>query len=524
MVVTSQPKISLSLSASDTTIMHRAGMTGLYMTLKRLEQTFPESQNRAGHLSWLLTPDTIELFWEGSDLVALDWLIRKSFQLDDKGLIQLAALENDATKLKQKIHVHEGICAIFLRHNKFYKIGEMVKQKLIVDGREVDYQYKSLIWYAHQTFAQHLCEIDTQQLKQDYLQFTSWLYLGGVVRHARLEKVTKLEDKPQYAFALLFVLIVCQYCLLHLPSEDLKNKTPHRYLVVIPEVNDFEEASQRRWRLQQLETKNFHVSSISEAGLLYYSLDEIQPEDNSCQTCQVWLYEKMNQTSRQRTLMAVEEIKVNQDVLRTYQLVQQHFQPNYQQIRAKKIIVKVNSIRSLISDNLGQGLPWWSNFWERLITNDLQQYLFKQLLYNRRGVKIMIENGELKENPLTFVNVFQHAMTAYFAKIYAKTEKGKEHSIEKKVERLRAELNCCYDELSFQQYLSDFLARGGLNEHFYENKNRVLLLIEEVPWEKLRIWALLAIASYKPKGKAKDNGENLSVDNIATEGVNDESE
>jgi hypothetical protein len=53
------------------------------------------------------------------------------------------------------------------------------------------------------------------------------------------------------------------YCLLHIPSEDLKEKKPHRYLVVIPEINDFEDASQRRWRLQQLETKHLHVNGRS---------------------------------------------------------------------------------------------------------------------------------------------------------------------------------------------------------------------------------------------------------------------
>ncbi|GFE69218.1 type I-MYXAN CRISPR-associated Cas8a1/Cmx1 [Chroococcus sp. FPU101] len=524
MIVATQPKISLSLDASDTTIMHRVGMTGLYMTLKRLEQKFPDSRNRAGHLSWLLTPDTIELFWAGSDVVALSWLMQESFQLDDRGLIQLAGLENDAMELEQKIHIHEGICAIFLRHNKFYKAGNQAKTKLTVESQEVEYQYKPLLWYAHQTFAQHLCEINTQQLKQDYLQFTSWLYLGGVVRHAMLEKVTKLEAKPEYAFALLFVPVVCHYWLLHFPSEDLKERKPHRYLVVIPEVNNFEEASQRRWRLQQLAVKQLHVSSIEEAGLLYYSLDEVQQDDNYYQACQVWLYEKMNKMSHQRTVMSIKEIDIDKDILITYQVVQQQFQPNYQHINSKKNLITVNSIRSLIAENLVRGLPWWSNFWEKLIVEDSKGYLFKQLLYNRRGVKFMVEGSEQKEKCLTFVNVFQHAMSVYFAKVYAKTDKGKEAPIEKRVERLRAELNCCYDELSFQQYLADFLARGGLNEYFYENKDRVLLIIEEVSWKKLRVWSLLAIASYKPKEKHTNTNENSSPDTQKLEGVNDESE
>lgn len=59
MMVATQAKISLSLDACDTTIMHRAGMAGLYLTLKRLEEKYPNLNQREGNLSWLLTPHTI---------------------------------------------------------------------------------------------------------------------------------------------------------------------------------------------------------------------------------------------------------------------------------------------------------------------------------------------------------------------------------------------------------------------------------------------------------------------------------
>ncbi|MBN3951023.1 MAG: type I-MYXAN CRISPR-associated Cas8a1/Cmx1, partial [Nostoc sp. NMS7] len=125
-MVATQTKISLSLDAADTTIMHCVGMTGLYMTLKRLEKQYPSSRQRGGHISWSLTADTIELFWQGSDFVALSWLIKESFQLDDTGLIHLTGLDNDGIDLRQKIHIHEGICAVFLRLNKFYQAGKII--------------------------------------------------------------------------------------------------------------------------------------------------------------------------------------------------------------------------------------------------------------------------------------------------------------------------------------------------------------------------------------------------------------
>lgn len=135
MIVATQPKISLSLDAADTTAMHRVGMTGLYMTLKRLEKQYPSSHQRGAYISWYLTADTIELFWEGSDFVALSWLIKESFKLDDTGLIHLAGLDNNAIDLSQKVHIHEGMCAVFLRHNQFYQAGKLVNTELTVEEK-----------------------------------------------------------------------------------------------------------------------------------------------------------------------------------------------------------------------------------------------------------------------------------------------------------------------------------------------------------------------------------------------------
>lgn len=135
----------------------------------------------------------------------------------------------------------------------------------------------------------------------------------------------------------------------------------------------------------------------------------------------------------------------------------------------------------------------------------------------------MAENSEEDEQYLTFIKVFQQAMKGNFAKMYAQTSQGKRPPIKKKVARLRAELNCCYDQLSFQQYLSDFLVRGGLNKYLSGDKE-ILLVIKKAPWEELRIWSLLAIASYKPKEKSTDTDKNSSTKNQKIKEVNDESE
>ena len=50
------------------------------------------------------------------------------------------------------------------------------------------------------------------------------------------------------------------------------------------------------------------------------------------------------------------------------------------------------------------------------------------------------------------------------------------------------------DDLSFKEYLSDFLVRGGLNKYFNQHQEEISLLVKKTPWQELRIWSLLAIA------------------------------
>jgi CRISPR-associated protein Cas8a1/Csx13 len=92
MINTTRPKIHLTLNAPDLTTMHRAGMGGLWMTLKQLEHQFPTPASRPGNLSWSLTDSSITLDWQGQDFDVLDWLLRQSFQINEKGLITLTGL------------------------------------------------------------------------------------------------------------------------------------------------------------------------------------------------------------------------------------------------------------------------------------------------------------------------------------------------------------------------------------------------------------------------------------------------
>ena len=135
--MTSEPKIHLTLGASDTTNLHRAGMVGLWMTLKQLERLFPSPNNRPGNLSWSLTSRSINLYWQAGDFRVLDWLLKQSFQVNERGLITLTGLNPSSIELINQIHLHQAIKNTFLRLNKFYRSGKQVSEKFTIDGHTI---------------------------------------------------------------------------------------------------------------------------------------------------------------------------------------------------------------------------------------------------------------------------------------------------------------------------------------------------------------------------------------------------
>lgn len=510
MTTATRCKLHLSLDAPDITPMIGAGMGGLAMTLRQLDLKYPSPESRLGNLSWWVTDSSISLDWQGEDFEVLDWLLKQSFQIDDKGLISLTGLNSTAIELSHRIHLHQAIKATFLRLNKFYKVEEEATESMTINGLKGTLKYKKLEWYAHQTFARQLCE-ESRQLLRDYLQIVSWLHLGATVRHARLDKYNKLEEKPAYAFALLFVPVICQYFILHSNSKKSDNKQLIKYVVVILRVTNLKDAAHRRENLNSLDYTDFYVASLGEAALKYYSFDRVK-DIHYQENCQVLVYEKLNKKSQQRTLFQSQDVEINVRNTILYQLAYQQLQKNRVFINREGFIVRVNPVRGIIADKLVQGMPWWSDFWEVFIQRDLFGDLAKELFYNRRGLKAMIDHDGEMEVYQAFIEAFHEALRNIYAKIYSRTQEGDTPRVEREYERIRGEISRCYDDQSYRDFISEFLARAGLNKALYSQWKPILpLIMESVSWQKGRNLALLALASYEPKKKHPSDTEQNTI-------------
>ncbi|MEL7409330.1 MAG: type I-MYXAN CRISPR-associated Cas8a1/Cmx1, partial [Cyanobacteria bacterium J06558_2] len=208
MITASKPKLALDLNASDTTNIHRGGMTGLWMSLKQLEKKYHSPSQRPGNLKWDLTATAITLDWEGHDFTVIDWLLQQCFQISEQGLIQFIGSKSE--NLINQIHRHQAIHDTFFRHNKFYRKEKVCWETLSIEDGSIKLNYRALNWYVHQTYAEKLCD-ESGYLIDGFIPIVSWLYPGATVRHAKLEKVTKIEEKTEYVLALLFLPLVCRY-------------------------------------------------------------------------------------------------------------------------------------------------------------------------------------------------------------------------------------------------------------------------------------------------------------------------
>lgn len=495
MKITANPKIQLNLGDSSTTLLHRAGIAGFWMTLKQLEKIYPTPAQRTGNLTWLLTPRSISLYWEGQDFIVLDWLLKQSFQISDEGLIHLVGLNSQKMDIERQIIIHEGITGTFLQHNKFFQSSGKKLKSLIIDRRTIVIEYKSAISYAHQHFAKHLCD-EYGQLLQELIGIVGWLHPGAVVRHYAFAKETKFEEKPKDVLALLFAPVGCQYFIMRSHTKPQYAQ----YILVVPEVNNLELYALHCWNLGNLGYKHFHVSSLRDAGLRFLT-DEttIQLAKQNCvKRCQVISFGTVIWSKTQKTRTETAILESTEKVDFYYKLSRSCF-PNCRIVNYENKNFLIPSLaQGIIANNLGLGLPWWTNFCN--ISNS--SYLLNQIADDNQGIYKMIQNSEWDiESQKLFIKACHEALKIICAKIYGRTKVKEYAQIERENTKIISQLGRCTNAENFRKFIAEFWGKAGqlsiLEEHWEE---LLPITTGSVHWRIARDLTFIAIASY-PKSK-----------------------
>ncbi|MDJ0742541.1 MAG: type I-MYXAN CRISPR-associated Cas8a1/Cmx1 [Xenococcaceae cyanobacterium MO_167.B27] len=497
-----KPKIELRLSDPGMTMLHRVGIAGLYMTLKVLAKRYPTLKSRQGNFKWVLTNKGISLNWKGNDYEALEWLFSESFQISNDGLISLTGLEFLSWEAQLAIHI--GIKNTFLQHNHFFKSAGYAAEYLTIDNLKVAIEYKKAKSYAHQRFAEKLCD-ENNRLSKEKIGIKGWLYPGTAIKHYAFKTETHFTETIERTLALVFAPVACFY---FITPKSYLHDTKSQYSLVVPDVTDLELYARQRQKLNTWNIEQFYTSGSSDASfrLLTQQATLHFVQQNNFKRCQVVTFGQTQWTSFQKVRKGVEIINITDQIIHNYQLCDRYFNNRVVEWEEGNFVA-ASIIRELITENLARGFPWWHNFAHAVRSKDL----YKLVSYEREGLQEMVKNADWDEEAQKlFVKACHEALLKIYGKLYSRAKEGEYAQIERENERIRSGLIRCQNSEDFRHFMTaNFWTKGGNISILAEYWEELMpLTTKPKNWKLARDLALLALASYKPK--KRQQGENFT--------------
>jgi CRISPR-associated protein Cas8a1/Csx13 len=510
-------KLEFDLGNPSFTLLHGAGLAGLYMTLKQLGKEIP-AEKRPGRLDWQLSRRRVTLNWEGNDLEVLDWLLKSSFKIDD-GIISLKGLDSKTMDIQPRLIAHQGILGTFLQHNSTKKSTGKVSKSFVLeeDKPEIVLTYKYLISYVYQDFASELCDKNGRLLDKP-ISVAGWLNPGAVVRHIAFGADTSFEEPPEQALLLLFARVACYYYILRWKWRDKRAQ----YALVVPEVTDLEVyASYRQQpKLRSAGYKDFFASGLGDAGLrfLTYQTTVKTAETYNIQRCQVLTLGTVAWSTQQKTRTDLYVVEAKAEICENYLLCCDYFSDRTAAGKNGAFVAS-SFARELIAENLAKSKPWYAGLSDKVNSNEL----FQQLTYERGGLHEMTQKVKWdREYEKLFVQACHEAINRTYGRMAEGAKRrGEVPNFDRESVKIRTGIRRCKNAETFREFIIDFWARAGIIPTLQLHWQDLMELITgRENWKMGRDLALLALASYKGKG-ATDSGED---ENKVEEEVEEEDE
>ena len=503
--------IELHLGNPNLTLLHRAGLAGLWMTLKYFEDNPQESSPQG--LSWELTPRQVILQWEGNDFEVLDSLLKESFQIH-KGLISFRCIDSkDINDIQSRLIIHKGILGTFLQHNSTHKSAGVVTQSLQIDENSpvLEIKYKSLRQYTHQDFASKLCDKKGKFLTKP-IKVAGWLNPGAVVRHVAFSSQTSFEETSERALILLFAPIACAYFLLKSKLQGNKSQ----FALVIPEVTNLEEYAKYRQRpsFKNAGYKSFYASSLGDAGLHFLvqknTAKTVQNYGIKC--CKVFTLGTVPWSTQQKTRTDIYTVKANHQVSEIYRLTCYYFADQILASKKGEGYFMSSFAKEFITDNLARGKPWYRGLSSAITSNEL----FEKLTYERGGLYQMVDKSLDTDAKKLFIRAFHDTLSHIYGEASGRgKDTGRKVNWDRINVQIRTKLMRCKNSSSLRSFICEFWSKTlNRSKLLQDNWEDLMILIETKNWKLLRDLALLGLASYKGKDKEENNNEfNQTDDN-----------
>jgi CRISPR-associated protein Cas8a1/Csx13 len=514
LIPTAVERKSLTFDLADPhmTLMHRAGIAGLYMTLQQFDR---EKVTSEVSLTWQLDKRSVTLKWEGKDLIVLKWLFQQSFQLQN-GMICLRGLDAKQMPPQYLAIAHQGILGTLLQHNSTHK-STGIQTKVYYEDEEsypIIIRCKSLESYVYQDFADNLCDKE-ENLSTKPISIAGWLNPGAAVRHTAFSSDTSFEEPAHLALILLFAPVACCYFVLRSRLREQRAQ----YALVIPEIRDLEKYTKYRLSLRNRAFKEFFASSLGDAGLQFLTMAERLDKDYGLTSCQVVTMGTVAWSTQQKTRTDLYLVKVNDEMGnsagQTYRVSRECLQDKViGKDKDGESFISTSFAREIIADNLARGKLWYADLSSKVTSNNL----FEKLTYEREGLNQMIQNKkvEWRDCDRLFVQACHEALSYTYGQLKSRTKDGEEIRFDKVNERFRTSLSRCKNANTLREFIMDFWARAGRLPTVQSNWEDLMQLMLQ-DWKAARDLALLALVSYKGKDNSSSGVSNVEDSEIPSQ-------
>jgi CRISPR-associated protein Cas8a1/Csx13 len=487
----------LELFAPGMTLLHKAGLAGLWMTLKGFEER--RLQLKAG--SWKLADRSVELHW--TDRAAFfESLFANSFKLTRSGLIWLTALGDPTDNLQQAVIVHSALLGTFLQHGKTRRADSSSRPagaaSFDLGDETLAVHFQRVFSYAHQQ-----AHVDLAK-PTDGLIVPGWAFPGAVVRHVAHGDMTALKESSERLLALLYAPAGVVYFQV---VRRGRGRRP-RFALVVPEIGNLRDYVEVRRAFLPLGAKELQVAGTAEAGWKVLSILSAKRliRDLTSTQCRVFSFGTLPWSTQQKTRVDVYTVHADSaDKLRLFSLCQQLFQVTLVKPQKSGPFWDVPQVPDLVARNLTFGRPWYAGFADFVADADCQKHVLK---WERKGLNGMISEGSLSgTREEKFVLACHTAWRIRMSQLYerAKREGADGKSlIDREFERIRVGFSRCKNATAVRETVTDFWARAGRSlPELRDAWREIIPLFDD--WRLAKDLALLALASYAPRGGKEES-------------------
>jgi CRISPR-associated protein Cas8a1/Csx13 len=487
------------------THLHRIGLAGLYMTLKRLE-----GGSALDGLAWELSNRSVTIHWDGVAKERFDALFKASFGVDKAGLVSFAAHRGHAISDLARIALNDALRMSFLQHNKQNMIPKGTPDRNVsfdFGEKQVTVAYKPFVKdFAHSLAAKNL---PAGKKTVEKMTVKGWLFPGAAERHSGLAG-TEIEEPFGRYLCLLYSPVASLYFRLMHRGLDGKYDERRGLAVVVPHIADLEEYGICFSDYLASPVERLIADGVGDAGLTgLLTLAATRPLETLGVTgCTVYVMGTVVWSKQQKSRTAVGTVQLSDiKALRDFESAHKNL-PNRRIFHTPKPTKKESDppsrtwvqpslCRGLLADNIAAGREWFRGFDQLMKSGKSAKYV----LYERRGLNTMVQeitwNAEADRK---LVEAVHSAIRNRLGKLAAQAKVRNEiPRFDREFERIRTGLMRAKNAQTLRAELTDLFARGGLNNVLQAEWPTVLPLLTSTDWQRTRDLALLGLASYVGK-------------------------